>query len=359
MIFVGDIASPNEKYSNYLSVIFNNHKEIFSGKGLVCNLEGLLSENDYTKLTKPVLFNHISVIDALKEGNVRAVGLANNHVLDLPQHYFETINILEAEDIQFVGASDSVIAVDEPILLENSSTEVVLFNSCWDFLLYHQKNPSDNIRVSVFNEFKLIEDVKRCKKKKPDARIVVYLHWSLDLEILPFPMYRIFAKKLIDVGANVIIGTHSHCVQGGEVYKNNFIIYGLGNFFLPNNIYANGKLKFPEFSKLQLAFDWDPQTNKAVCHWFEITKNNEKMLQYLSSEDFQSSEKLKEFSPFQTMNEIEYVKFFKTHRRKKFLVPLFKNYNNRYYYYIEMKYLKIRARLARFLAEQNLHKWQK
>lgn len=54
-------------------------------------------------------------------------------------------------------------------------------------------------------------------------------------------MHRLFAKALIDAVANVVAGAHSHCVQGGEKYKDGYIVYGLGNFFLPHNFFQMGK----------------------------------------------------------------------------------------------------------------------
>ncbi|MBK8078814.1 MAG: CapA family protein [Saprospiraceae bacterium] len=37
-------------------------------------------------------------------------------------------------------------------------------------------------------------------------------------------------KGFDDEGVNFIVGCHSHCVQGGEKYKDGYIVYGLGNF---------------------------------------------------------------------------------------------------------------------------------
>ena len=43
------------------------------------------------------------------------------------------------------------------------------------------------------------------------------------------------AENLRDSGVNVVVGCHSHCIQGGELYKEGVIVYGLGNFFIPWN----------------------------------------------------------------------------------------------------------------------------
>jgi hypothetical protein len=121
--------------------------------------------------------------------------------------------------------------------------------------------------VGELNEVELLKEVSHFNDSHKDAAIVVYLHWSLDLESLPFPMYRQFSRALIDAGAAVVAGTHAHCVQGGEKYRNGYIVYGLGNFFMPHHLFVNGKLAYPVFASVQLALEWDPATARAVCHW--------------------------------------------------------------------------------------------
>ena len=45
------------------------------------------------------------------------------------------------------------------------------------------------------------------------------------------------AKRFIDNGADIVVGCHSHCIQGYEKYKNSHIFYGLGNSCFVQNFY--------------------------------------------------------------------------------------------------------------------------
>jgi len=360
MIILGDIASPTKELSTQLKRVFDDNKSIFVNQTLVCNLEGLINDTRSLKDNTPVLFNHSSVINVLKSANTKAVGLANNHTLDLPESFDSTVNILNENSINFAGGGKSKEAASEPVFFKNNNKDYILFNFCWDFLLYHQKNPANGVYIAEINELQLINDVEKCKNDFPDAAIIIFLHWSFDLETLPFPMYRQFSKKLIDSGANVVAGCHSHCVQGGEKYKDGYIVYGLGNFFIPYNTFANGKLTFPEFSRTELAFEWNPESNEAKCHWFRYENfDNKHILKYEGSENFDDSELLKSYSPYQDMPDEEYLVFYKTNRRKKFLIPLYKDYNNTFSNKISTGFLKTRARFARFLTESGMRKWQK
>ncbi|HEY9161947.1 MAG TPA: CapA family protein [Desulfomonilia bacterium] len=61
-------------------------------------------------------------------------------------------------------------------------------------------------------------------------RRIVNLHWGYEHTDVPAPFQRKLAKRLIDAGADLIIGHHPHVPQGFETYKSKFIFYSLGNF---------------------------------------------------------------------------------------------------------------------------------
>jgi poly-gamma-glutamate synthesis protein (capsule biosynthesis protein) len=185
------------------------------------------------------------------------------------------------------------------------------------------------------------------------------MHWSFVLDILPFPMYRQFSKDLIDIGVNAVIGCHSHCVQGGEKYKNGYIVNGLGNFFFPYNVFVNGSLTFPDFAKKELVFELDFATNKATCHWFDYNNNNQTHeLNYIVSETFETSLELKTYSPYFQMTKSEYYNFFKSNRRKKFLILIYRSFKDYLLNNLYTNHLKLRGQFARSLAKRRLIKWQ-
>jgi len=358
MIILGDIAVPNEELAGVLEKTFRSNREIFGDQKVVLNLEGLIADNQTLKTETPVLFNHSKVLDIIKkysQGPVAA--LANNHTLDLPEQFDYSISVMQKEEIPYTGAGKTAEEAVKPAFFSENGRDVFLFNYCWDFLLYHQINPSAGVYVAEIEEMKILQQITECREEQPDASIVVCFHWSLDLEILPYPMYRRFSRALIDAGAKVVVGSHSHCVQGGEKYRDGYIVYGLGNFYIPWNEYANGKLRFPEFSKTTVVLEWDPVKNDATCHWFEY-REDDKFLVLKASEPFEDSSTLVEYSPFKGMTDKEYESYFKQNRRKSFLIPVFKNHENVKKNKFLTFLLKSRAKTARKLAKINLIKWQ-
>ena len=63
---------------------------------------------------------------------------------------------------------------------------------------------------------------------------IAFVHWgteySYDLERVQLDT----GKAYLDAGADVVIGAHSHCLQGMEYYDGKPIIYSLGNYWFNN-----------------------------------------------------------------------------------------------------------------------------
>jgi len=355
MIVLGDIACPTPTLNKNLKSVFSETL-LFANKNVVCNLEGLVCDDKIDHHGKPILYNHSTVIETLANAGVKAVSLANNHTLDLVGQFDQTVSLLDNSHIAYNGAGRSQEEASKCISFDDYNQNIIVLSACWDFLLYHQKNPQNGVFIHTIDHQEILNEVKSIREKDKTSKILIYLHWSFDLEIIPFPMYRLWSRALIDEGADFVVGCHSHCVQGGEKYKDGYIVYGLGNFYLPNGVFAGGTLHFPEFAKVQLAFEYDSTNGIAWCHWFKY--NDDHTLISLKSEIFEESEYLKKFSPFQNMDYQSYIDFYKKNRRKKMLVPIYKNHKDVYTNLIYTKLLKARAKFARFLAENKLIKWQ-
>jgi len=359
VIFLGDIAVPNEVLSRELQSLFRSQSQLFGRDAVIANLEGLLSDMELIHSRTPVLYNHISVLKALQEANIRAVMLANNHTLDLPKQFKYTRQKLLEVEIKCAGAGDSQIAAAEPVLVKEGETEVIIFNYCWDFLLNHQMNPSSGIFVAEIEENEIVLQIAKTRENCPQAVLVVYFHWSFDLETIPFPLYRKFSQELIDRGVDVVVGCHSHCIQGGEKYKNGYIVYGLGNFYIPNGSFANGHLIFPAWARDELVFQLNLETKEATCHWYEYQqKGNAHKLLHRASERFEDSKRLKTYTPYSGMEHEVYIAYYKQNRRKRFLIPVFTNHRYKRMNRLKTRWLKARSQVARALAKLKIIRWQ-
>jgi poly-gamma-glutamate synthesis protein (capsule biosynthesis protein) len=64
--------------------------------------------------------------------------------------------------------------------------------------------------------------------------VILDVHWGVELDTKPEPYQIPQAHKLIDAGADIIFGGHSHRLQPLEMYQGRPIFYSLGNFVWPD-----------------------------------------------------------------------------------------------------------------------------
>jgi poly-gamma-glutamate synthesis protein (capsule biosynthesis protein) len=69
--------------------------------------------------------------------------------------------------------------------------------------------------------------------------VVVTVHWGMELDTTPRPDDIERAHALVDAGADVIFGHHSHRMQPLEMVGNTPVFWSLGNFVWPHNSVAS------------------------------------------------------------------------------------------------------------------------
>ena len=87
--------------------------------------------------------------------------------------------------------------------------------------------------ISFLDIDEAIYDIKEAQRIAD--LIVVSLHWGSEYETRHDSDQESTAKSLIDAGAHLIIGHHSHAVQEVEAYEGGYVAYGLGNFVFDQN----------------------------------------------------------------------------------------------------------------------------
>ena len=70
-------------------------------------------------------------------------------------------------------------------------------------------------------------------KKKYDY-VVVMPHWGREYQYFPMIECKEMAYKMVDAGADLIVGSHAHNIQPVIKYRSKCIYFGLGNFLFPD-----------------------------------------------------------------------------------------------------------------------------
>ena len=307
MIFVGDIAIPDKE-----GIRFENIPEALKTQTWVANLEGALVTE---KVNKGVYNYEDGFTEYLRQVPLQIACLANNHITDTGT-IAGTKKILDSKGIEYLGAGDNLSVATEPLV----TPAIVFLNFGWTVIqcVAATKNHQG---VNELTRKRVLAQFRAVKKKYPTKKIIPIFHWNYELELYPMPRQRELAKELIDEGAEIIIGHHSHLVQGIETYKGKYIVHGLGNWAFKQKVYYKGKLSFPPTSLLQVAFEYDLNTQKGKCHYFEydITANQ---VSFLRTEEVMEQTN-KGLTPFQSFDQKEYEFFFRKNRLKKKLLPVY------------------------------------
>lgn len=298
MIFVGDIALGEKSVKLELLDDFFNQK-------VIGNLEGGIIKNDSDKSN--IVFN--SKINKDLFSKFYLFCLANNHIFD-DKDALTTINFLNDINIPFIGLTGK----NHNGFFEDK--ENIYLNFGWSVI--EAKGKKNGYKINPLTKKNVTSTVKRVKEKSK-KKIICIFHWGYELELYPQPLHRELSHQIVDLGVSLIIGHHSHRVQGIEVYKGVPIVYGLGNFLFSQNLFYNGRLKFPLFCDEELAFEYNHK-NEHCLYWF-VRKGND--ISYCFKENLQNSEKIAELTPFKGMNHDKYVEWFKKNRTKSILLPIY------------------------------------
>ncbi len=229
LLFVGDLFYDYDYIADDIEELSKWIKE--NNLVTIVNLEGAIKYNGGKPIAKrgPNLASDETVIDVLKKLNTAGVCLANNHTMDFDAAALKnTISLLDKNGIKHCGAGKNLSEALEPMVLNINGEKLSFLNFGWDIeeTVYADEQSAG---CAPRNEDIILKNIKNASKNC--ERVFVCLHWGFEYNRLPMPYDIALAHKMIDSGAELIIGHHPHCVQPFEIYKEKPIYYSLGNFY--------------------------------------------------------------------------------------------------------------------------------
>lgn len=202
----------------------------------VVNLESAVTEGG-TPAPKQFHFRAPpTALDALAAAGADVVTMANNHGVDYGgEGLQDTLAAAGAHPLPVVGIGADAGEAFAPALLDVRGTTVAVLGASqvpdWTVSAWAADDDSPGI-ASARDPARLVAAVEAAR----DAAdvVVVYLHWGTERQGCPDADQRDLTPRLVEAGADVIVGTHAHRLLGsgwwageaGEAYVN----YGLGNF---------------------------------------------------------------------------------------------------------------------------------
>jgi len=230
LVFVGDIMLDRDPGKAMLA-----GKDPFAGVAkllkeadlTVGNLEcvvadsGTKLEKSYTFRADPKAIPHLArYFDALS--------LANNHTGDFGHAaLIETMYRLRGADVVFFGAGLNDAEAHTPWVVEKNGVKIAMLG-------YNEFRPRSfeagprSPGLAWSDDDKVVADI-RAVRPKADV-VLTFMHWGEEYILEPNARQKSLSRKMIDAGADIVIGNHPHVIQGHEFYKGRLITYCLGNF---------------------------------------------------------------------------------------------------------------------------------
>jgi len=271
LVFVGDVMLSRGvgslmKSRNDWAYPFHEIKDTLRAADLAfCNLECPVSDRGrnlhhlYSFRADP------KALEGLKLAGFRVVSQANNHAYDWGQAaLLDSIGRLRAASILTVGAGQNDLEAHYPTFVnlgdarsnsgpgpgdrgalrsamvpglgyaESSSIPRPQGGLKVGFLAYVNIDPKeakagiDRPGVAWLEPERVLADI-RFARPLVDV-LVVCPHWGVEYASRPTPEQVALAHRMIDAGADLIVGSHPHVVQPLESYRGRWIAYSLGNF---------------------------------------------------------------------------------------------------------------------------------
>jgi poly-gamma-glutamate capsule biosynthesis protein CapA/YwtB (metallophosphatase superfamily) len=195
------------------------------------NLEAPITSRGTGAKNKQYVFRGpVQALPALKDAGFDVFTLANNHTLDYGwMGLQDTMDALDDHGLKHVGSGVDATEAYTPVYIESKGITVayiaisrVLPEVSWKAAARHP-GVADGYNPAG------AEKAIGAAKKNADL-VVVLVHWGIERAARPDKFQTSLGRRLVDAGADLVIGSHPHVLQGFEFYKNKWIAYSLGNF---------------------------------------------------------------------------------------------------------------------------------
>ena len=171
-------------------------------------------------------------VSYMRDLGIDIVGLANNHCYDYGEESFlDTLQTLTDAGIPYVGAGHTLEEAMTPTYLEVDGFKIayVMASSCEYTIYTPEATETEPGILWCYDNAHFLEAIRTAAA---NADYVIALpHWGTEHSTELIWEQTEGAHAYIDAGADVVIGTHPHILQGIEYYNGKPILYSLGNFW--------------------------------------------------------------------------------------------------------------------------------
>ncbi|MBR5372631.1 MAG: CapA family protein [Oscillospiraceae bacterium] len=171
-------------------------------------------------------------VSVYHELGVDIVDVTNNHCFDFGQDAFlDTLDTLSSANVQYMGAGRDISEASRPqyYIVEGKKIAFVAATRAEKFVLTPEAGTDSPGVLRCYDPAAFIQVIREAKQQADF--VIANIHWGTEDSHALEEVQTTTARQYIDAGADLIIGSHAHCLQGIEYYKHVPIIYNLGNYW--------------------------------------------------------------------------------------------------------------------------------
>lgn len=175
-------------------------------------------------------------ISMFQEMGIDMVTLANNHTLDFGRDALEDSCLtLDQAGIRYVGAGNDLNRAKQLEIMEVQGKKIGFLGA--SRVVPFGDWTATESRSGLFLTYdpaQLLEEIEKAREQCD--YLVVYVHWGIERNEKPETYQKNMGRQYIDAGADLVIGSHPHVLQGIEYYNGKPIFYSMGNFVFGSSI---------------------------------------------------------------------------------------------------------------------------
>ncbi len=215
--------------TNSADIFMLNNEFCFSDRGEV--LPGKM----YTFRANPAR------VSILQELGTDIASIANNHLYDFGADAFsDTLDTLKNAGISTVGGGSNSSEAEKVIYYIVNGMKIGFVSaSRAEKVRYTPGAGEDSSGIFLMYDDTRLNEVIAAADKQCDY-LIAYLHWGTEDSEYYETYQHDIAEKLINSGADAIIGGHPHILQGMEYINGNPVVYSLGDFWFNDETKYNG-----------------------------------------------------------------------------------------------------------------------
>ncbi|MCR5831557.1 MAG: CapA family protein [Lachnospiraceae bacterium] len=173
-------------------------------------------------------------VHIMRDMGVDIVGLANNHAYDYgPDALIDTIDTLNDAQLPFVGAGKNIDEAMHPAYF-HANGHIISIVAATQIERLGSPDTKEATADSpgvlrTLDPKKAVAAIKEAAEHSDFT--VMFVHWGTESTDLVEQSQRDLARAYVDAGADLVIGAHSHCLQGIDYVDDVPVFYSLGNFW--------------------------------------------------------------------------------------------------------------------------------